>query len=257
MIQKNGVSPLNPESQGGKIKFKNFQIIIINKVTLYLKSNNLETHQIKKEKNMKKISIIALSLLCLLTLDVSVNKARANEELSKATGDMVSLPAPDKVGKVTLMQALSDRKSQRSFSDEAISLQDLSNLLWASYGVNRADGKRTVPTARNTQNADVFLADESGIWLYEAADNALKKVSDKDMTSSLKSPYALIYAADADYYGDVHVGSMYQNAALYGATADIASVVKQAGVKDAQKVLKDVLKAKQTVRIILNFGKEN
>lgn len=50
---------------------------------------------------------------------------------------------------LTLMQALKERKSSQGFTEKEISLQDLSNILWASVGVNRPDGKRTAPTGSN------------------------------------------------------------------------------------------------------------
>ena len=49
----------------------------------------------------------------------------------------MQLPAPDKEGGMPLMQALAERKSTKSFSDKAVSAQDLSNLLWSAWGVNR------------------------------------------------------------------------------------------------------------------------
>jgi len=57
----------------------------------------------------------------------------------------IKLPEPEKnIGK-PLMQALNERKSSREFSNKELSLQQLSNLLWAANGFNRED-KRTAPT---------------------------------------------------------------------------------------------------------------
>ena len=47
---------------------------------------------------------------------------------------------------MTLMQALKERKSSSGFTEKEIPLQDLSNIIWASLGVNRPDGRRTSPT---------------------------------------------------------------------------------------------------------------
>ncbi len=57
-------------------------------------------------------------------------------------GDTIPLVAPQKTGGMPLFEALNNRQSIRSFSPEELSRQDLSNLLWAAFGVNREDGRR-------------------------------------------------------------------------------------------------------------------
>ena len=61
--------------------------------------------------------------------------------------ETVNLPAVQKTGGMSLMEALQNRQSQRSFSSKELSLQQMSNLLWAAYGINRPNGYRTVPSA--------------------------------------------------------------------------------------------------------------
>ena len=43
------------------------------------------------------------------------------------------------------MKAFSDRHSDREYAAKEISMQDLSDLLWAANGINRTDGKRISP----------------------------------------------------------------------------------------------------------------
>ena len=67
------------------------------------------------------------------------------------------------------MQVLADRSSSRSFSAEKLSDQELSNLLWAAFGINRSDtGKRTAPSAVNWQEIDIYVAIADGLYLYDA-----------------------------------------------------------------------------------------
>ena len=68
----------------------------------------------------------------------------------------IQLPAPDKKGGKTLMQALSERKSTREFQEKELSNNVLSNLLWAANGFNRED-KRTAPTANNRQELELYV----------------------------------------------------------------------------------------------------
>ena len=94
----------------------------------------------------------------------------------------IYLPEPNKNGKTTLMQALEDRHSDREFVDRDIDERTLSTLLWAAYGVNREDGKRTIPTAKDTKDLNVYVFTKGGIWLYDADHNLLKQQSDQKCT---------------------------------------------------------------------------
>ena len=59
----------------------------------------------------------------------------------------IVLLAPDTANSdAKLMYALKKRRSTRDYTGENISLERLSNLLWAAYGVNRVEGGRTAPT---------------------------------------------------------------------------------------------------------------
>ena len=81
----------------------------------------------------------------------------------------MELPTPNKTGGMPLMQALSGRHSTKTnYSGAALSLQQLSDLLWATWGVNREDGRRTAPTAMNKQDVRLYVALESGVWQYDA-----------------------------------------------------------------------------------------
>lgn len=67
----------------------------------------------------------------------------------------VALPPPDREGGTPLMQALARRHSSRAFRAEPLSLQQLSDLLWAADGINRpADREHTAPSAMNAQEID-------------------------------------------------------------------------------------------------------
>jgi hypothetical protein len=77
----------------------------------------------------------------------------ANKKIKNETADVLALqtikllkPKLDK-GK-SLLKALENRKTIREVSDKKLSLQQLSNLLWAACGINRKKGHsgyRVVP----------------------------------------------------------------------------------------------------------------
>ena len=73
-----------------------------------------------------------------------------------AQGDM-TLPPPNGVssGEISVTEALAERKSSRNFVDKEISPAQLSKILWAANGINREDGKRTVPAAMGVYSVEV------------------------------------------------------------------------------------------------------
>lgn len=161
----------------------------------------------------------------------------------------ISLPAPMTAGGKPLMDALSERHSSRSFSDRELSLQQLSDLLWAAWGINRpADGKRTAPSSHNRQEMEVYVALNSGLYLYDARANVLKQIHDKDIRAltgtqdfPALAPVNLVYVADLTKRGlredqaitdtDLlsswaNTGFMAQNVYLYCASAGLATVIR-------------------------------
>lgn len=139
--------------------------------------------------------------------------------------EAVKLPAPDLTGGMPLMQAMKERKTERAFSTEALDNQTLSDMLWAAWGYNRPD-KRTIPTARNRQNMEVYVLKADGAFRYDARANSLIPVTAQDLRPLaakqdfvLNAPVTLLFVADEDdKYAGMHAGSAYQNVGLYCAS---------------------------------------
>lgn len=97
----------------------------------------------------------------------------------------IQLNAPNKTRGLPVMEALSVRASVRGWSDKDLSLQDLSDLLWAANGINRPDGKKTASSAMNAQDVDIYVFMKAGVYLYDAAANAIKPVLAGDHRSEI------------------------------------------------------------------------
>lgn len=174
----------------------------------------------------------------------------------------IQLPAPQKTGGLPLMEALNARQTQRTFSSKPLSEQMLSDLLWAAFGVNRADGKRTAPSARNMQEIDIYVALPSGLYLYRAQEHVLEQTLDEDLREQTgqqpftqKAPVNLIYAADFDrmrgdteFYSAADTGFISQNVYLFCASEGLHTVVLGWVDKDA---LHDAMKLRPSQHIIL------
>ena len=89
------------------------------------------------------------------------------------------------------MEALSVRASVRDWSPKEVVLQDLSDLLWAADGINRPDSKkRTASSAQNAQDVDIYVLLKDGVYLYDAAGQALVPVASGDHRQEVVAPPA-------------------------------------------------------------------
>ncbi|MDX9883825.1 MAG: SagB/ThcOx family dehydrogenase [Prolixibacteraceae bacterium] len=181
----------------------------------------------------------------------------------------IRLNQPDKTRGLPVMGALSVRASANSFNPEELSLQDLSDLLWAANGINRSEsGKRTAPSAQNAQDIDVYVFMKHGIYLYNSKEHILVFVVEGDHRSLIAGPQG--YVADAPLIlllvsdisrfrsgqpeqrlksAAIDAGIVSQNIALFCASSGLAT--RPRASMDQQK-LREVLKLNENQHIILN-----
>lgn len=138
-----------------------------------------------------------------------------NEYLTGSSRELaaIELPKPTAGRSMSVSKALRQRKTTREIGDRRLPLQQLSNLLWAAYGVNRKTGPfeipgRTAASASNSQEIDLYVAMERGVYLYDAIHHNLDPVVAGDFRALaigvgqsgfiMKAPVQLIYVADVD-----------------------------------------------------------
>ena len=132
-------------------------------------------------------------------------------------GDLqpIQLPEPVFDRCRTLFEALKMRRTSRCISDKKISLQILSDILWAAQGVNRVQGPfggpgRTAGSASNSQEICVYVAKEEGTYLYEPDSHRLTPVAAGDSRAlaigrgqgraGANAPVRFIYVVDIDRF---------------------------------------------------------
>jgi len=141
----------------------------------------------------------------------------------------IVLPKPDTEGGAPLMRALAERKTTRVFSDQPLSAQMLSNLLWAAFGQNRPKADRpgigrTAPSAMNRQEIDLYVALPEGVYVYEAEPHRLRPAVPGDQRAKLgpeaaaRAAVTIVYVADAQATSaQVDTGFIGQNVYLFAA----------------------------------------
>jgi hypothetical protein len=202
---------------------------------------NIEnTRDESKLPNMKHFKTTLLRYLTIFAVFPSL-AASANE----TTSSMIKLNKPDTTGGLPVMQALANRASAHEWSDKALPLQDLSNLLWAANGINRPDsGKRTAPSALNAQDVDVYVFTTENVYIYDAKAHALVLTVSGDQRAKVgldhgngKQPVApveLVLVSNGNKFpfgtpeqrrewGDIDIGIVSQNIGIFCAGTGLAT----------------------------------
>lgn len=180
----------------------------------------------------------------------------------------IQLNPPDLTRGRATMQALSLRASATQFDTTMLSLQDLSDILWAANGINRpASGKRTSPSAMNAQDIDIYTFIRSGVYLYNPQKHALelvvnndyRRVFQRDEKSPLP-PVILLLVSDISRFrtqddslkmmwGAMDAGIVSENISVFCASENLATRPR---ASMNQKKLRELLNLKDSQYLMLN-----
>lgn len=209
---------------------------------------------------MKKTIFSAAFLVCVLVLIAQDQKTVQLNEHTKVRGTSV-------------MEAFQNRQSIRSYETKDLSLQDLSDLLWAADGINRPNiGKKTAPSAMNAQDVDIYVCRSNGAFLFDAVRNTIKPVTSQDIRplidgkSPSGSPVILLLISDLSKFRGytpnaknlenltnmscMDAGIISQNISIFCAGTDLGTVPRAGGM-DHQGISK-ALKLKESQKIWMN-----
>ena len=179
-------------------------------------------------KIMKKIVVLGITLMMAVVVLSGVSVFAKEKDKAQPPKEVdIVLPNPDKNGGIPLMKALNNRKTEREFSEKQVSKRMLSNLLWAANGINREDGRRTAPTARNKQEIEIYVIWNKAAYWYDAKKNKLDYIKSTDISSV---PVMLVYAGDllkqSKELSFVDSGFIGQNVYLFCASNNLSTVFK-------------------------------
>ncbi|MBN1856086.1 MAG: SagB/ThcOx family dehydrogenase [Dehalococcoidia bacterium] len=164
----------------------------------------------------------------------------------------MELPEPCTTGATSLEEALSLRRSVRQYGNAPLTLQTLSQLLWAAQGSTGTGQFRTAPSAGATYPLQTYVVVgavegmDPGLYHYESGSHSLSLVKEGDLREALSEVslkqtsivqaaisvvFAAIYEKTTGTYGDrgqmyVHmdVGHAAQNVLLQATALGLASV---------------------------------
>jgi SagB-type dehydrogenase family enzyme len=187
--------------------------------------------------------------LCATTIYLFNARSCHAEEPEKAAPTAIDLPAPNLTHDITVEQAMQTRRSVRSFTPDPLTLQQVSNLLWAAQGItDPAMGHRTAPSAMAKYPLTVYLFAgnidglASGVYKYIPEGHKIELVTNGDQRNNVgtqpqmyTAPASILYVADYSMLGqrapeksnawaDIEVGHSAQNVLLEEVVLGLAGV---------------------------------
>lgn len=179
----------------------------------------------------------------------------------------IQLPRPRLKSGYSFEKVLGERRSVREYSSEALTIENVSQLLWSAQGVTRPEGWRTAPSAGATFPLELYLVAGNvnglaqGLYRYRADQHKLIQLVNKDLRGDLAAAalgqewmkgsaiiivIAAVYARATQKYGQrgvryahMEVGHAAQNVYLQAASLNMGTTL--VGAFDDKRV-KEVLK---------------
>jgi SagB-type dehydrogenase family enzyme len=139
---------------------------------------------------MKKFIALLLVLISLAVMVAGCEEGQATSAVTEDATEIV-LPEPAHDSDTSIEETLWGRRSIRDFSGEAITLEQLGQLLWAGQGITDPSGKRTAPSAGGLYPLKVYVVVgnvegvDAGIYEYVPGTHTLKKIKDGDQRQPL------------------------------------------------------------------------
>ncbi|MBL7129142.1 MAG: SagB/ThcOx family dehydrogenase [Ignavibacteria bacterium] len=222
----------------------------------------------------------AIVLFIILSSSNGENESNQNQEQQST---IINLPEPRYDSDVSLEKTLLERRSVRDYSDAPLSLDEISQILWAAQGITDPKGYRTAPSAGALYPLELYVVAgnvndlSEGVYRYKPKDHKLEIVLAGDkrqelfgvslQQSAVKNAAAVIvFAADYDRttvkYGDrgiryvhIEIGHAAENAFLQAVALDLSAVIIGAFYDEEMKEVLNMPEDEQPL-LILPVGKK-
>ncbi len=141
-----------------------------------------------------------LLVLCFLFFSIYSFSYDYKSNTKKKEKNMISLPTPKYNSNTSVENALYKRRSIRSYKNEPLNIEEISQLLWAAYGITRKiengpaylrGGLKTAPSAGALYPLEIYIVAGNvtglapGIYKYISQGHKLKIILKGDKRNEL------------------------------------------------------------------------
>ena len=139
---------------------------------------------------LKLILVVVISFCVLAITPVNGMQSLLNDNKISDTslkGDDLLLPPPLRID-IPLEETIMQRMSMRSFTDDSVTDEELSTVLWSAYG-KRDDGELTVPKFNGNHASVIYVLKEDAVYTYDPDSHSLVFYIEGDYRSIVGTQY--------------------------------------------------------------------
>ncbi len=199
------------------------------------------------------IAAVAMAALALICYVIIGGRSRPMNNKTATAGKIIQLPPARYDGSKSIENTLRERHSIREYGNEPLTLEEISQLLWAAQGITHGGGLRSAPSAGGLYPLETYLVAgkvmnlEPGVYRYLPAGHRLAMVFSGDVRGKLgneslyqapimEAPASIVFSAvftrsTAKYgnrgkrYVHMEAGIAAQNVSLQTVSLDLGTVV--------------------------------
>jgi len=188
-----------------------------------------------KISELKRINQVLAALVVILALVLGITLAQQNNWIKTPskqinapaertyTSEAINLPTPRKISSTSVEAALQSRRSKRSYDEESLTLQQVSQLLWSAQGVTTNWGGRTAPSAKSAYPIELSLVAKNvedldpGVYHYLPENHQIRQTISEIpekyneaavQQSGQSSPIAIVVSANYQRMTDAFEGEV-------------------------------------------------
>ena len=191
---------------------------------------------------------VSIVLSCLMLVILLAMGCPGQPESGKSDADIIQLPPPDTTGSVAVEQTIAQRRSVRAFTDQALTNEQMGQLLWAAQGITEPRrGLRAAPSAGALYPLELYVVTTQGVYHYLPEGHRLQPHLSGNRMSQLAQAclgqqcveqaaanfvITAVYERTAGKYGgraqryvDIEVGAAGENLYLQAVALDLGAVM--------------------------------
>ncbi len=173
----------------------------------------------KKSRGLLLGGVLIIAVLAVVFIVGGNNSFNGEQNMAHANENSIELPSVETDGNVSVEKAIFNRESVRNFSDDSLSIEELSQIVWAGAGFRDVDAvseaTRTYPSAGGIYPVNLYIVVRnvdglnSGVYEFIPSGHKLQLLKEGDFSDQLSSAALrqgfiadaavnLVYAADYD-----------------------------------------------------------
>jgi SagB-type dehydrogenase family enzyme len=146
----------------------------------------------------KKIALLIILIIIFIAVVSAFYLSEPKKTVYNARNiiSITNLPSPQLTGNVSVEEAIQNRRSIRHFTNESLSINNVSQILWAAQGItDNQSSLRAAPSAGQVYPLELYLIIGSGgvagldegVYHYVPSNHTLEKIINGDLRADLSS----------------------------------------------------------------------